>query len=181
MRQVTLVRMDQQLQLQLNHQLGHPMDLRIQSPQPGRIKLLKRVSGGTNTVVKLNLPSDTIVAIDQMGGIRLKSTAENLQLWEQRIKERVQAGMTIVEWCKYNGVSKYQYHYWNQRVRERQKTGAETTFADITSILSSADTVSQNPAVTFDFQIRFKSFQVSVPSNFNPAALTGLLKVLQAL
>ena len=50
----------------------------------------------------------------------MKSTAENLQLWEQRIRERVQNGMTIVEWCKKNGVSKNQYNYWNQRVRKSQ-------------------------------------------------------------
>jgi hypothetical protein len=112
----------------------------------------------------------------------VKATAENLQLWEQRIRERVQTGMTIGEWCKKNGVSKYQYNYWNQRVRKGQKTDEGTTFADITSVLLPFDTPNQNSSfTTSDFQIVFKSIQVTVPSNFNPASLAGLMKVLQEL
>ena len=100
----------------------------------------------------------------------MKSTAENLQLWEQRIRERVQ-----------NGMSKHQYNYWNQLVRKSKKRGEETTFADITSIISPVDTVSQNPVVTSDFQISFNSFQVSVPCNFSPNSLAELMKVLREL
>ena len=111
----------------------------------------------------------------------MTSTAENLQLWDQRIRERVQNGMTIGEWCEKNGVSKHRYKYWNQRVRKSQKKGEETIFADITSIISSVDTVSQNPVVISDFQIFFKSFHVSVPCNFSPNSLAGLMKVLRDL
>ena len=111
----------------------------------------------------------------------MKSTAENLQLWEQRINERVRNGMTIGEWCEKNGVSKNQYNYWNQRVRKSQKRGEETTFADITSIISSVDTVSQNPVVTSDFLIFFESFHVRVPFNFSPNSLAELMKVLREL
>lgn len=111
----------------------------------------------------------------------MKSTVENLQLWEQRIKERVQNGMTIGEWCEKNGVSKPQYNYWTRRVREKQKTGDETSFADITPILSPDDTARQNPVLNPDFQIFFKSIRVTVPGNFNPVALAGLMKVLQEL
>ncbi len=111
----------------------------------------------------------------------MKSTAENLQLWEQRIRERVKSGITIGEWCKNNGVSKHQYNYWNRRVREKQKTGEETSFVDITHILSPVDTTRQIPVLTSDFQIFFKSIRVTVPDNFNPAALAGLMKVLQEL
>ncbi len=109
----------------------------------------------------------------------MKSTAENLLLWEQRIQERIQNGLTIIDWCKKNGVSKHQYNYWNQRVREKQKADAVMTFADITPILSAADPISLKPAS--DFQVFFKNIQVSVPGNFNPAALAGLMKVLQQL
>ncbi|RYD01527.1 hypothetical protein N752_29950 [Desulforamulus aquiferis] len=111
----------------------------------------------------------------------MKSTVENLRLWEQRIRERLQNGMTIGEWCKKNGVSKPQYNYWNRRVREKQNTCKETGFADITPILSPDDKASRNLVLTSDFQIFFKSIRVTVPSNFNPAALAGLMKVLQDL
>ena len=111
----------------------------------------------------------------------MKSTEENLLIWEQRIRKRVQSGMTIEEWCKKNGVSKHQYNYWNQRVRALGKTGEEVTFADLTPILSEVETTKQPPVLTAEFQIFFKSFQVSVPSNFNSSSLAGLMKVLQEL
>ena len=111
----------------------------------------------------------------------MDSTAENLQLWEQRIEERIQAGMTIGEWCKKNGMSKYQYYYWNRRVHKKEKATRETGFAEITPILSSVNTARQDPAHITDFQIFFKSIRVIVPSEFNPIALTELMKVLQKL
>ena len=97
----------------------------------------------------------------------MKSTDENLQIWEQRIRERIQGGMTIEEWSKKNGISKHQYNYWNQRVRALKKAGEEVTFADLTPILSEVDTTRQTPVLTSDYQIYFKSFQVSVPGKFN--------------
>jgi len=111
----------------------------------------------------------------------MKSTAENLVLWEQRIKERVQAGMTIDDWCNKSGVSKHQYNYWNKRVREKQKPGEEMVFTDVSSILSMNGTARQNPGSASDFQVFFKGKQVTVPDTFNPAVLAGLMKVLQSL
>ena len=98
------------------------------------------VSGGIITVVKISFPSDTLRESDRMGGLNVKATAESLLLWEQRIIERVQNGMTIGEWCKKNGMSKHQYYYWNRRVCEKRKTAVETVFADIAPILSTAET-----------------------------------------
>jgi hypothetical protein len=46
-----------------------------------------------------------------MGGFYVKSTIENLLLWEQRIDERARSGMTIEDWCKKNGITKHKYHY----------------------------------------------------------------------
>ena len=111
----------------------------------------------------------------------MKSTDKNLQIWEQRIRERIENGMTIEEWCKKNGVSKHQYNYWNHRVHALKKTGEEVTFADLTPILSEVDTTREKPLSTSDFQIFFKSFQVSVPSKFTPSSLAELMKVLQEL
>lgn len=111
----------------------------------------------------------------------MKSTAENQLLWEQRIKEKVRAGMTVEEWCKKNGMSKYQYYYWARRIRQKQKSEEEMPFGDITPILSNTGTTRQNPISPSDFQIIFNDIRVTVPSGFNPAALAGLMKVLQEL
>ena len=116
-----------------------------------------------------------------MGGFNMKTTAENLLLWEQRIQERVLNGVSIDEWCLKNEITKHQYYYWNRRIREKQKTDEGVVFADITSTLSKGDPKGQNQVLITDFQIYINNIRVTVPSEFNPGALAGLIKVLQAL
>jgi len=71
----------------------------------------------------------------------MKSTNENLLLWEQRINEKNKSGITIVEWCKKNGISKNKYHYWNQIINKKEKNVKEMTFTEITPILSECSTL----------------------------------------
>jgi hypothetical protein len=111
----------------------------------------------------------------------LKSTAENLLLWEQRIKEKVQSKMTIEEWCKRNGMSKHQYNYWNCCIRKKLKSADETPFADITPILSNSSMGRKASVPSSDFQIIFSDIRVVIPNDFNPEALAGLMKVLRTI
>ena len=111
----------------------------------------------------------------------MKSTSENLLLWEQRINEKNKSCMTIVEWCKKNGISKNKYHYWNQIINKKEKNVKEMTFAEITPILSASDNLLSNSDKSDEFQILYKNIQVTVPSNFNQNSLAGLMKVLQEL
>lgn len=116
-----------------------------------------------------------------MGGFIVKSTNEVMLLWEQRIEERDKSGMSIAKWCENNGINKGQYHYWNKRISKNSNGINENTFAEITPILSNIEATTQNLNLASDFQIFFKNIQVTVPSNFKPASLTGLMKVLQEL
>lgn len=111
----------------------------------------------------------------------MRSTKENLLLWEQRINEKNKSGMTIVEWCKKNGISKNKYHYWNQIINKKENNVKETTFAEITPILSESDKLISSSSKSDDFQILYKNIQVTVPSNFNQTSLAELMKVLQEL
>jgi len=110
----------------------------------------------------------------------LKTTAENLLLWEQRIQERIRDGISIDELCKKNGLTKHQYYYWNRRVRKKQKID-EVVFADVTSAFSEADSKGHNQVLMTDFQIFINNIRITVPSEFNPESLAGLIKVLQTL
>ena len=111
----------------------------------------------------------------------MKSTNENLLLWEQRINEKNKSGMTIVEWCKKNGISKNKYHYWNQIINKKEKNVKETTFVEISPIPSEPNNLLSNSDKSDEFQILYKNIQVTVPSNFNQNSLAGLMKVLKEL
>lgn len=111
----------------------------------------------------------------------MESVAEKLLLWEQRIKERIEIGMKVDEWCLKNNISKNQYYYWNHKLNEKQKLDEEVIFADVTPNLSKPEVAIQNSASCSEFQIFINGIQVTVPSNFNTSALTGLIKVLKAL
>lgn len=111
----------------------------------------------------------------------MRSTNENLLLWEDRINERIRSGITIEEWCKKNEISKHKYHYWKHRISKKQKSDNEITFAEITPIVSKTENAVSNSAKADDFQLFYKSIQVTVPSNFNQDSLAGLMKVLQEL
>lgn len=116
-----------------------------------------------------------------MGGFILKTTTENLLLWEQRINERAKSGIPVSEWCKNNEISKSKFHYWNHKISKKQKPDTEITFAEITPTLSTAEEAILNLDKSDDFQISFKDIHVTVPSNFNQTSLAGLMKVLQEL
>lgn len=116
-----------------------------------------------------------------MGGFILRSTTKDQLLWEQRIKERTKSGMSVSEWCKNNEISKGTYHYWNHKLSKKQNPDNEMSFAEITPIISTTEEVVLNLDKSNDFQIFFKSIQVTVPSNFNKTSLAGLMKVLQEL
>lgn len=109
----------------------------------------------------------------------MKSTAENLLLWEQRIKEKVESKMTVEEWCKRNSFSKHQYNYWAGRIHQKQKTVVEMPFAEITPILSNNG--KENSTQSSNFQIFIHDIRVIVPSDFRPESLAGLLKVLRVV
>ncbi|MDF2524164.1 MAG: hypothetical protein K0R31_1805 [Clostridiales bacterium] len=111
----------------------------------------------------------------------MESRNENLLLWEQRIKERVQNGLTVDEWCKENGTTKYQYYYWYRRIHGDQKPDKEVVFADVTTNFSNPDNTRKALDVYSDFQLFFKGIRVTVPMDFNQESLAGLMKVLQTL
>lgn len=116
-----------------------------------------------------------------MGGFILRSTTEDLTLWEQRIKERTKSGMSVSEWCRKNEISKNKYHYWNKKINKIRKSDNEMVFAEVTSIISNTVEPKSNPSKSDDFQVFFKNIQITVPSNFSEDSLSGLMRVLQEL
>jgi len=116
-----------------------------------------------------------------MGGIIFRSTYQEMAIWEQRIKEREDSGLSVSEWCKLNEIKKNRYYYWSSKINKTQVSDNEMEFIDVTSIISDEQEETSTQDNSADFQIFFKNIQVTVPSNFNEDSLAGLMKVLQQL
>lgn len=59
---------------------------------------------------------------------------EDLSLWQERIKECHNSGMTVLEWCAANGISNKTYYYWHRkltRLQEMQPEAATPVFFEI--------------------------------------------------
>ena len=49
-----------------------------------------------------------------------------LQEWAAQIKERIQSGQTVKDWCAMHGVAQKTYYYRLKRVREEMLEAAES-------------------------------------------------------
>ena len=42
----------------------------------------------------------------------------NLNEWSKRLADQKSSGLSVMEWCKLNNLSKYQYFYWKRQLKE---------------------------------------------------------------
>ncbi|WP_392486709.1 IS66 family insertion sequence element accessory protein TnpA [Haloimpatiens sp. FM7315] len=68
----------------------------------------------------------------------MRATPETIVVWEQRIRQREQSGMSIAAWCKENKIKKSNYQYWNRKLNKEITINNEAEFADVSSILSNS-------------------------------------------
>ncbi len=53
-----------------------------------------------------------------MGGFILRSSNQDMVLWEQRIKARAESGLSVSEWCKLNEIKRDMMANWMIRSSE---------------------------------------------------------------
>ena len=42
----------------------------------------------------------------------------NLNEWSKHLADQKSSGLSVMEWCKLNNLSKYQYFYWKRQLKE---------------------------------------------------------------
>ena len=57
-----------------------------------------------------------------MSDLKHKVIAER---WAALIKERMDSGMAIKEWCQERNIKEYQYYYWLRNIRQDEANAAE--------------------------------------------------------
>ena len=50
----------------------------------------------------------------------------NAERWAGLIKERVDSGMTIKEWCRERNIKESQYYYWLKTLRQEETSAADS-------------------------------------------------------
>ena len=60
---------------------------------------------------------------------------EKIVLWKERIQNCKNSGLSIAEWCRQTGISKYVFYYWSKRVKladQEETQKGETRFVELT-------------------------------------------------
>ncbi len=112
----------------------------------------------------------------------------NLQCWQKRIQDRCASGMTVVEWCAANGVTKDAYYYWLSRLREESYEDAVTNlpcapepqqaFVEITRAMPSAKGTEDNGNRIPMATVRKGSLQIDIMSHSTQDFLRNLLEAV---
>ena len=117
--------------------------------------------------------------------------------WRLKYEAYKSSELSIRKWCKKNQIKASAFHYWIKKFKESEEIESleSLQFAKIElkptsdnneisrmSYESGKNNISgQQLMQPPDFQIFFRSnnIQLTVPDNFNPTSLAGLIKILQ--
>ncbi|HEX3028174.1 MAG TPA: hypothetical protein VHT34_02460 [Clostridia bacterium] len=115
--------------------------------------------------------------------------------WKIKFEEHKKSGLSVKAWCEKNSIKPTTFHYWIRRFKtlEQEIPKEKTQFAKVilqsdctnnkitnrTCESKKVDTPVQ--IQSSDFQLYFNNIRLTVPSDFSPAALAGLVKILQTL
>ena len=104
------------------------------------------------------------------------------QLWQKRIKECRQSGLSIQAWCLQNGLKNSAYYYWVKKFKilEQQATG-ENTFAEVVLLAGNKNSTKETWPVKTELSLSFRDYSIGIPEGFNPMTLEELVKVLWKL
>lgn len=53
------------------------------------------------------------------------------RLWETRIREQENSGLSIIAWCSQNKITKQSFYYWRKRVGQEAGASTQPVFAEM--------------------------------------------------
>lgn len=82
-----------------------------------------------------------------------------LEQWKQRIEAQKSSGLSVINWCNKNNLSKHAYYYWKKRIASNAKKAISSTpvFVEI----STPCTVPA-PMVKADLHIAWKDINFTI-------------------
>jgi hypothetical protein len=93
-----------------------------------------------------------------------------LEEWRRRLDGCVPGELSVREWCRRQGVSEYQYHYWRRRVAASPRDGGWLC----------VDVVQTPASVSGGVSVHVAGASIQVQAGFDPAMLRAVVRALQA-
>lgn len=97
--------------------------------------------------------------------------------WAALIKERMDSGMTIKEWCRERNVKESQYYYWLKTLRRDEADAAEqdpgaAPFVELPAIFQGQAAASGRPAAV----IRKGGVSIEITESASPRFIAKILE-----
>lgn len=98
-------------------------------------------------------------------------------LWKKRLAEYKASGKSITAWCKEQGLTEGQYHYW------RRKLGSEPTIIDqpVKWVAVDLNVPAEKERPSDPIAVHIGQFTVEVKSGFDESLLRNIFKVLKTV
>ena len=104
----------------------------------------------------------------------------NRKIWEQRLSNFENSkGVTVKAWCKNNGVSDPGFRYWRRKFKKEKMDADSPAFMPVEVIRDAYVTFEAHSIYLATLQVG--TFLVNIPTSFDEAALSKLLKVVKSL
>ena len=100
---------------------------------------------------------------------------EKIALWEERIKEKQDSGLSVEEWCQQNQLTKHSYYYWKKRIEtinEKTSVGQAVVFAEISK------EVTGNTYAT-PLEVTWRDLSISITGHADAVLAAEFLSQLQ--
>jgi hypothetical protein len=108
---------------------------------------------------------------------------EYQRLWEARLTDLDESGLTQQQWCEQNGVSYSTLKYWvlkanKEKNPQRQNTGSEWLSLKVSSLPGETYT---NASKSGKISVNFGGFKVDINNSADPGQIFNILRMLKEL
>jgi hypothetical protein len=96
-----------------------------------------------------------------------QSTAEQMQLWKEKISEQQESGLPVANWCRKNNIHAHIFYYWKKKLDRPSLCRA--SFTELTEIKKS------------NLILEYREIRLLIDPCFDPATLKRCLEVIKEI
>ena len=101
------------------------------------------------------------------------TAAKWAKLWEERISECRNSGLSVKTWCKEKGVCKQTYYKWQKKIFAMAKAQQELQFAEVTPVMAT------NSNCQIAVSIHAGGIAANIHNGADPTTVESVLRILK--